>query len=100
VKRRILRAGLNRLAELLLPRKRDAEIGHRHEHRKQYRRRQAEFDRSYAAVASEKAAQAGKKAVARACSGIAPAVRPALVERQYTGMIAHRALSMPGYRTS
>ena len=69
VERRILRAGLNCLAELLLPRKCEAEIGHRHEHRKQHRRRQAEFDRGYTAVAAEKAAQADDKAVARACSG-------------------------------
>jgi hypothetical protein len=96
VKRRILCAGLNCLTELLLRRKREPEIGHRHEHSEQYRRRQTEFDCGYAAVTAEKAAQADNKAVARACSGIASAVKPAFVEWQYTGKIAHRALPMPG----
>lgn len=59
---RVLRTGLNRLAELLLLRKGNAEIRDRRERGEQDRRRQGEFDRRYASVGPEKAPKAGGKA--------------------------------------
>ena len=49
--RGVLRAGLNRLSQLLLFGEGDAEIGDRYEGAEQYRRRQAEFDRGHAPLA-------------------------------------------------
>ena len=90
--RGVLRAGLNRLSQLLLFGEGDAEIGDRYEGAEQYRRRQAEFDRGHAPVASEKAAQAIGNTAPHPRSGAIPGNAPARIDGKSVDVIAHHAL--------